>query len=77
MKKTVVLGIHWEQNSGASLFINGKLTSALSEERCSKVKNDERYPYNAIEEILKKNGIRKEDITIIAVATKVGLLNTA
>ena len=64
----VVLGIHWEQNSGASLFIDGKLKSALSEERCSKVKNDERYPYKAIEKILKENDVQKKDISVIAIA---------
>ena len=70
MADSIVLGIHWEQNSGAALFINGKLANALSQERCSRKKNDERYPYEAIERILKDNNVKKEQITQVAVASK-------
>ena len=33
-------------------------------------KNDERYPYEAIERILKDNNVKKEQITQVAVASK-------
>ena len=55
MKKEIVIGINWEQNSTAALMINGRIISCVSEERFSRVKNDERYPKKAIEWILKKN----------------------
>ena len=57
---SIVLGIHWEQNSGATLFINGELAN-VSQKRCSK--NDEKYPYEAIERILKDNNIKGADNT--------------
>ena len=38
----IILGINWEQNSSASLMINGEIVGCASEERFSKIKNDER-----------------------------------
>ena len=70
MQRNIILGIHWEQKSGAALGIDGELISALSEERCSNIKNDERYPYNAIERILQRNNIRRENIGTVAIASK-------
>ena len=61
--KTIILGINWEQNSSAALMIDGKIVSAISEERFSRKKNDESYPKNAIDYVLKFNGIKKSDIT--------------
>ena len=62
-KKIIILGINWEQNSSAALMINGKIVSAISEERFSRKKNDERYPKNAIDYILKCHNIKKNEIT--------------
>ena len=53
----IILGINWHQNSTASLMIDGKIVSCSSEERFSGIKNDERYPINAINWILKTNKI--------------------
>ena len=50
----IILGINWEQNSSASLMIDGKIVGCSSEERFSGIKNDERYPYQAINWLLKK-----------------------
>ena len=47
--KEIILGINWEQNSTAALMINGEIVSCVSEERFSRVKNDERYPKKAID----------------------------
>ncbi len=71
MEKEIILGINWEQNSTVSLMIDGEIVSCVSEERFSRVKNDERYPKKAIDWILKENQIRKKDIT------KVCLISTA
>ncbi|WP_028953319.1 carbamoyltransferase C-terminal domain-containing protein [Synechococcus sp. CC9616] len=57
-----VVGINWEQNSTVSLWIEGKLIGTLSEERLSRVKNDERYPIQAINFLLKKNNLKRKDI---------------
>ena len=61
MKREIVLGINWEQNSTVALMINGKIISCVSEERFSRVKNDERYPKKAIDWILKSNQIKKKE----------------
>ena len=62
MKKEIILGINWEQNSTAALMIDGKIVSCVSEERFSRVKNDERYPKNAINWVMNANGINKNQI---------------
>ena len=38
-----ILGVNWEQNSTASLYHNEKLLGCVSEERFSRVKNDEMW----------------------------------
>ena len=65
MKRNIILGINWEQNSSASLMINGRIVDCISEERFSKIKNDERYPFNAINWILKNNNIKANEITLV------------
>ena len=62
----IILGINWEQNSSASLMIDGKIVGCSSEERFSGIKNDERYPYQAINWLLKKFEIKKSLIDEVA-----------
>ena len=57
-----LLGINWEQNSTASLFYKDELLGCVSEERFSRVKNDERYPFNAINWLLESNNLTSGDI---------------
>jgi len=47
-------------------MINGKIVGCSSEERFSGVKNDERYPYQAINWLLKKFNVKKKDIDEVA-----------
>ena len=70
MDKKIIIGINWEQNSSASLMINGKIISAVSEERFSNKKNDESYPKKAIDYLLKSNKIGKNQITNICFISK-------
>ena len=63
--KEIYIGINWEQNSTAALMVDGKILGSISEERFSRIKNDERYPYNAINWLLKNFKISKKDITAI------------
>ena len=58
----IVLGINWHQNTSASLLIDGKIISCSSEERFTGVKNDERYPVNAINWVLRANKIKPQEI---------------
>ena len=47
-QRKICLGINWEQNSTAALMIDDKIVGCVSEERFTNIKNDERYPKNAI-----------------------------
>lgn len=61
-----ILGIVWEICSGAALMKNGEVIAAASEERFSRIKNDERYPLKAIEYVLKEGGVKPEELDIVA-----------
>jgi len=67
---TIILGINWEQNSTVSLWINQELKGCISEERLSRVKNDERYPKAAIDFLLDEFKLSKESVDkIVYVST--------
>jgi carbamoyltransferase len=68
--KNIIIGINWEMNSSASLMIDGKIVSAVSEERFSNRKNDESYPKKAIDYLIKSNNINKSQITKICFISK-------
>ena len=68
--KEIIIGINWEQNSTASLMINGEIKGCVSEERFSRIKNDERYPKNAIDYLLKEYSINKNFIKKVCVISK-------
>jgi carbamoyltransferase len=52
--------------SSACLMINGEIKIAISEERFSRIKNDERYPKNSINYILKTLKIKPNQIDKVA-----------
>ena len=60
--KKIILGINWEQNSTAALMIDGTVVACSSEERFSRIKNDERYPKKAIDWVLKTSDIKPSQI---------------
>lgn len=66
-----ILGIMWEENSTAALYIDGEIIACASEERFSRQKNDERYPKNAIEYVLKQGGIEANEIDFVAFTGKI------
>ena len=59
----IVLGIHDGHNSGASLLKNGKLLSAISEEKISRKKNENVFPEKSIKFILKHNNFFVIDVS--------------
>ena len=69
--KEIILGINWEQNSTASLMIDNEIVGCSSEERFSKVKNDERYPINAINWLLQEFNVSASEITSVCFISKV------
>jgi carbamoyltransferase len=64
---TYVLGIScFYHNSAASLIRDGKIVAAAEEERFTRVKNDRRFPYQAINYCLEEAGIQQNDLSAIA-----------
>ena len=66
-----ILGIVWEENSTAALIVDGRVVACVSQERFSRKKNDERYPKEAIEYVLKAGNIKPQEIDLVAFATKI------
>ena len=52
-----LLSIHWGSNSTAALLVDGAIVACVSQERFSRIKNDERYPRQAIEAVLEIGGL--------------------
>ena len=63
LNRDVIIGINWEQNSTVALMINNQIVGCVSEERFTNIKNDERYPYNALNWLIKKFKINKSEIS--------------
>ena len=63
---TYVLGISaFYHDSAAALIIDGNIISAAQEERFSRKKHDPRYPFNAIEFVLKNSKVKLSQIDYI------------
>jgi carbamoyltransferase len=71
----IVLGINDGHNSSASLYEDGRLVAALSEERLRRVKNWAGFPELAIKECLRIAERRLEDIDFVALASVGGGLS--
>ena len=60
---TCILGISaFYHDSAAALIIDGEIISAAQEERFSRKKHDARYPYNAIEFVLKNSKVKLNQV---------------
>lgn len=66
----IILGINDipHHNTSAAVVINGKVVSAIEEERISRMKMDNGYPFGAIQAVLDQTGLTPEDIDLIALA---------
>lgn len=67
---TYILGLCTMGNSAASLFKDGNLIAAVEEERLSRIKNDNRFPHNAINEVLSISKINLSDVSLVSVYWK-------
>lgn len=65
----IILGINDGHNSSASLYEDGRLVAAQSEERLRRVKNWAGFPEKAMGECLRIAGRRLEDIDFAALAS--------
>ena len=64
----IILGICDSIDSHACLIKDGKIISAISEERMSRIKADTGYPEKSINRVLEVSGIKSNQIDIVALA---------
>jgi len=66
----IILGINdgRHHNTAASVVVDGKLVASIEEERLSRIKMDNAYPHQAIDEALHIAGVRPEDVDVVALA---------
>lgn len=57
----------WVHDSGATLVINGKHVSSISEERLTKTKYEGNFPKNSILYVLKEGNLQPSDIDLVCV----------
>jgi len=66
LKSIAILGIScFYHNSAAALIRDGEIVAAAEEERFSRVKNDRRFPHNAINYCLEQAGISQKSLTAV------------
>jgi carbamoyltransferase len=65
----IILGIADNHDSGAAVVTDGRLVSAVNQERIDRVKNSSAFPWGAIDEALAIAGIRERDVDRIVVGT--------
>lgn len=62
-----ILGISaFYHDSAAALFVDGTLVSAIEEERFSRVKHDNQFPFRAIRHCLESVGLTIDDVDVVA-----------
>ena len=61
----IVLGITNAFDSGASLTIDGKTVAAANEERFSRRKQDDSFPWKSIEYVLSAGGVRASEVDAV------------
>ena len=63
---TSILGISaFYHDSAAALVVDGNIISAAQEERFSRKKHDARYPFNAVNYVLKSSNIKLSQVDYI------------
>ena len=72
----IILGICNAETSSACLMIDGVMQSAVSEERFSRIKMDNSFPYRSIEYCLSHSGLELSKIDAIGYAWSNGLDQT-
>jgi carbamoyltransferase len=64
-----ILGIYWGLSSTAALLIDNQIQSAVSEERFTRIKNDDVFPQESIRYVLEANGLTADDLDGVAIAS--------
>ena len=65
----VVLGLWDGHDAGAALMVDGRLVSAVNEERFTRRKLEVRFPTHSIAECLRLAGVTTADISTEAAST--------
>lgn len=63
----IILGISWTVGSTAAIFVHDKIVACASEERFSRIKNDDAFPRKAILYCLKEAGQSADKIDAVAI----------
>lgn len=66
-----VLGISLSYDSGAAVFVDGRLIAAIGEERLNRIKNTRAFPFLAIQECLALAQLRPQDIDQVLLASRI------
>jgi carbamoyltransferase len=66
----IVLGIAAQHDAGAALIIDGKIVSAVNEERLNRTKLYWGWPEQSIEEVLRLAGVEISDVDVVSVANQ-------
>ena len=67
-KKVKVLAVTWGRCSGCSVLVDGEIKFAVSEEKFSRIKSDESYPKQSIEEALKFCKIQPQEFDKVIIS---------
>jgi len=62
----IVLGIHDGHNAAACLLMDGKVMGAVQEERFSRIKNHDGFPFKSVEFLLRGQGIDPKDVDCVS-----------
>jgi carbamoyltransferase len=64
-----ILSLNINYNSGAALFINGNLMSAVEEERLSRIKLTHEFPEMSISMVLRENDLHPSQINLVLLSS--------
>ena len=63
---TSILGVSaFYHDSAAAIVIDGNIIAAAQEERFTRKKHDKRYPFNAVEYVLKESKLKLHEVDYI------------
>ena len=65
----IILGIADNHDSGAAVVIDGRIVSAVNQERIDRVKNSGAFPWGAIDSALEVAGVKEREVDRIVVGT--------
>ena len=71
MRDRVILAISLAHDSGAALFVDGKLVGAVAEERLNRIKLTREFPSRSIEQLLGEEGLSFGDVGRVLLSSRI------